>query len=81
MENFTEKLNEIENQLRLLCSEKGISRDSLPTYKDFTTGEKFVILRLLEAKFSITKDELACMSNRFNNVIYLGHYRMKRDNK
>jgi predicted Fe-S protein YdhL (DUF1289 family) len=77
MTNFDEQLEDIEHQLRLICIDRGISRSELYTFNKFTDGERFVIMRLLETKAKVVREELLHMHQKFNNVIYLSTYRKK----
>lgn len=71
------ELMEIERQINSMLSDRGLTRVDLYTFKGFTEGEKFVLLKLLEAKVNLSRDELVYMHQQFTNVIFLHKYLKK----
>ncbi len=72
--NYADELKAIEHQVELLLIEKGLEPGDLYTCDTFTTGEKYVLLHLLEARSKIAREELLFMHQRFTNVIFLSNY-------
>lgn len=76
--DYKQQHDDIENQLELLCKDRGITRKQLYDYNGFSEGEKFVIMRLLETRAKIVREELLYMHNKYNNVVYLSAFRGKK---
>lgn len=79
--NYAEELKAIEHQIDMLLTEKGLTRADMYTHDNFTYGEKYVLMNLLEARSKLAKEELLFMHQRFTNVIFLHNYVKRGDKK
>lgn len=78
--NYKHQFDQIENQLQLLCNEKGIGRDDLYHYQGWTQGEQYVIMKLLDAKCKLAAEERTYGLQGIFNVVLLSGYRNKKNN-
>ena len=74
---FLEEQAEIERQLNLMCQDKAIDRETLYTH-DWTEGEKFVIMRLLELKMKSTRNEFLHGLKKTTKIYLLDEYRQNK---
>ncbi len=75
---FLEEQQAIERQLSLICFERGISREDLYTFPDWSDGEKFVIMGLLNAKVKSVQEEMKTGLSAIHKVILLSEYKMRK---
>lgn len=76
--NYISEYNTIASALEQILLRYNVTLGNMQYYNNFSTNDKTEILRLLELKYKIQREEILYYHQNFHNIILLSEYRRKK---